>query len=353
MLPISKRPYSPPFSPAENSFLIELVQKHGKILEGKDTDANSLREKNAVWETLCEEFNAKGLVTFRNVTSLRNKWKLMKKEARKEYADHKRYSNGTGGGPPPKELSDLYYSITNITGDVSIEGGKGSPDCDYQLVNQTTGKPTINAFPVTNQVAAKPPINPSPRASHTKHLADSFNDSDLENLLEEVDEEGDNSTYSTNTAIPADTTVWPGSGYTTTMLKKQKSKPLRDVTGGNRGAVSQYQVNIEKKQEVLMLQEGHFRSLQSTQATEKELLELRKTQELELYSLRVNYEKEKHLRETEDFKKRVAREEAMFTADLVERTIKKKRASRLFELKEQKLLLEIKHLGGASNNNNE
>ncbi|KAL1463836.1 hypothetical protein WDU94_015539 [Cyamophila willieti] len=206
----SKRAYSLPFTSSERHFLVELVRKYGHILEGKETGLHSIQQKkNKVWESLSADFNARELVTYRNTASLRNKWKLLKKDARKEFAAIKKYTNGTGGGPPPKEPSDLYTSIIGVTGDVSIEGGKGSPDSDSRLINGPTARPSIN------------PIAGS--SDGGSHIADQWLEEVYEDILDpNLEDDDQNSSFAANT-----NNVWNGSGYSPAMLKQPSTQALR------------------------------------------------------------------------------------------------------------------------------
>uniref|UniRef100_A0A8D8VS76 Regulatory protein zeste n=1 Tax=Cacopsylla melanoneura TaxID=428564 RepID=A0A8D8VS76_9HEMI len=329
----AKRAYSPPFSPSESSFLVEVLRKYAHILEGKETDAHSTLDKNQAWESLSAEFNARGLVTFRNTTSLKNKWKLLKKDARKEFASSKKYSNGTGGGPPGKEPSDLYHSIIGVTGDVSIEGGKGSPDSDCRLINGPTARPTIN-----------------PIAEISQESSD-IEDQLLEEVFEDVwDPNMENDTTNVENSSSAANTnvVWNGSGYTPAMLKQPPNKALRcsQPTGiGKKGRnFDTYRENVEKKKDILNLQEQHFKEVKGAQEAEKESLKTRTAQDKELHTLRLENEKEQHMLFTEEFTTRTKRETAVFQADIQSRFVKQRRDGELFELEKKKLNLEIQLL---------
>ncbi|KAI5692843.1 hypothetical protein M8J75_002173 [Diaphorina citri] len=131
----SKRKYSPRFVDEETLVLIDLIEKYPTI-ECKETDGSSLAAKNKNWKDLTKEYNSRGLAKERNASTLKNKWKVMKKAAKKQYCEFKRHQNGTGGGPPPEEMGDLYKKILRVVGDRIIEGGKGSPDSDFQCVSQ-------------------------------------------------------------------------------------------------------------------------------------------------------------------------------------------------------------------------
>ncbi|KAI5708787.1 hypothetical protein M8J76_003182 [Diaphorina citri] len=135
----SKRKYSPRFVDEETLVLIDLIEKYPTI-ESKETDGSSLAAKNKNWKDLTKEYNSRGLAKERNASTLKNKWKVMKKAAKKQYCEFKRHQNGTGGGLPLEEMDDLYKKILRVAGDRIIEGGKGSPDNDFHETETDRGE---------------------------------------------------------------------------------------------------------------------------------------------------------------------------------------------------------------------
>ena len=98
---------------AEELYLVELIRKHKDDLENKDNSAPSNR-KDRAWEQVELDFQAR-FGNKRDHKSMVNKWSRLKGKAKKDYRIHRQLQQKTGGGPAPKEISELTVIIKEIT----------------------------------------------------------------------------------------------------------------------------------------------------------------------------------------------------------------------------------------------
>lgn len=127
----SKR--SPNFTEEEISLLVELVteEENFKVLkqEGGDLDFN--KRKKGVWVTITNSLNAV-CKNGREKKQITEKWSQLVGAAKKTYRAHKRYADGTGGGPAPpeprahvKRIIELYADTAKFNGVIEEEIGEG------------------------------------------------------------------------------------------------------------------------------------------------------------------------------------------------------------------------------------
>ncbi|KAL1488997.1 hypothetical protein ABEB36_014776 [Hypothenemus hampei] len=87
------------FNKNEIDLLVSLVEKYSSVIECKKSDAVEWTKKNEVWEILTKEFNNHdNIKQRRNSKSLKEKWKNIKKESKKKFANEKLEYYKTGGG---------------------------------------------------------------------------------------------------------------------------------------------------------------------------------------------------------------------------------------------------------------
>ena len=103
------------FSNNEIEVLLTLVEDREKVIESKQTDATSNRDKDVEWQKLAARFNA--LVgSGRTAKQLRMKWDSLKKTTRKRYSSIKNSLYKTGGGPGEGELTKWEERILFLVG---------------------------------------------------------------------------------------------------------------------------------------------------------------------------------------------------------------------------------------------
>lgn len=121
------------FSEYERSLLLTLVKKRQSVIECKRTDVASVKEKEAVWKIIADEFNQK-CDTFRDFGTLRMKSKNMKKACKRKFSEEKRCMINTGGGPSEvSKISTEDWALKDMLGS-QIDGRISNFDSDQQEV---------------------------------------------------------------------------------------------------------------------------------------------------------------------------------------------------------------------------
>lgn len=126
------RSRSAPFNLTESKGLCSVISIHKNIIESKETNENNNQDKTAVWVMVTQEYNALGLGPQRFPQGLLNRWKLMKKNARKEKSFERKDMCKTGGGLPATRKRLLHPSLVDVVlgiiSELSVEGDKNSFD---------------------------------------------------------------------------------------------------------------------------------------------------------------------------------------------------------------------------------
>lgn len=86
----------PNFTTEEKITLIEIIENKKNIIENKQTDGVTIREKEKCWLEISREFNSRCIQANRNVISLKNCWDNLKKRTRKHFAKKRKEIFATG-----------------------------------------------------------------------------------------------------------------------------------------------------------------------------------------------------------------------------------------------------------------
>lgn len=78
---------APNFTAEEKLLLLQMCEVDTIIIENKKTDSVSVREKNAVWEKITNNFNANSLLCQRTPSQLRTLYDNIKQDAKKKYLE--------------------------------------------------------------------------------------------------------------------------------------------------------------------------------------------------------------------------------------------------------------------------
>ncbi|XP_069678796.1 uncharacterized protein [Periplaneta americana] len=106
---------APNFNKYEVEMLIELIQKYKHIIENKKTDGVSLKEKDATWRLIADEFGHLPGVTQRTYVNLKTAYENLKRKARRDSANDKLEKYKTGGGiGGPSKLDEIGERILDI-----------------------------------------------------------------------------------------------------------------------------------------------------------------------------------------------------------------------------------------------
>lgn len=111
-----KRDRSVNFSTSEKSILADIISCpiHKNIIENKKTDGSSIRQKEASWLKVTQEFNSNLCVNKRTVKQLQQAWTNMKRETKKEVANQRMELIKTGGGGYVPPLDDSKMKVLGI-----------------------------------------------------------------------------------------------------------------------------------------------------------------------------------------------------------------------------------------------
>ena len=90
----------------ERNFLLEMISKRKDVLLSRKTDYLTNSNKAGAWEALVQSFHAKFGKRW-SATQIKDQWKKIRINAKKDYSNFARESRKTGGGPPPPEPSNL------------------------------------------------------------------------------------------------------------------------------------------------------------------------------------------------------------------------------------------------------
>lgn len=134
------------FTKKEETLLVTLVKKYSHIVESKKTDSNANKLKNDTWMKISNEFNSCSGEANRSPLVLRNKYLNIKKRSKKRYADEKRYTYGTGGGPAIDFTDSVDETVKEIIG-CQMTGLSSKFDSDsVEVLEEDTSDPNLSHF---------------------------------------------------------------------------------------------------------------------------------------------------------------------------------------------------------------
>ncbi|XP_045510836.1 myb/SANT-like DNA-binding domain-containing protein 3 isoform X2 [Colias croceus] len=114
---MSERKRSPNWYMSEKMLLVELVNDHYDIVESKRTDTASMKQKNAGWVKISEEYNSQTNLVHRTAENLKSQWEVLKKFTKRTI---RLSMTQTEDGPAKPECSDPLFN--RIMAMVSPEG---------------------------------------------------------------------------------------------------------------------------------------------------------------------------------------------------------------------------------------
>ena len=120
-----KRARKPNFSSAECTLILQLAEENLDLLREKFSSTISNKKKNLCWENIGEKVNSLG-VSKKTPSDIREKWRAMRNEARKEMSKDRYALGKTGGGKQSNKSKDNRTFCGRFSG---IEGGIESGKC--------------------------------------------------------------------------------------------------------------------------------------------------------------------------------------------------------------------------------
>ncbi|CAG9763548.1 unnamed protein product [Ceutorhynchus assimilis] len=118
------------WSKAEINLFMNCLLPHINVIENKQTDGVSLREKQTKWKKVHENFIAQNTDQARDLTSLKLKYDNIKRNLKKKIQNNKKQLTKTGGGPPQEEPLLWYEEALYQVLQVSIDGLPSEGDSD-------------------------------------------------------------------------------------------------------------------------------------------------------------------------------------------------------------------------------
>lgn len=103
------------WSEHETIILLEAIEPRYARLFGKFSAKLTAKDKNSLWENIAQELAP------RSVDEIKRKFSKVKSEKLILYSKFKRNSQGTGGGPPPRDPSPVTMKI------IALVGGEDNP----------------------------------------------------------------------------------------------------------------------------------------------------------------------------------------------------------------------------------
>ncbi|XP_048586883.1 myb/SANT-like DNA-binding domain-containing protein 4 [Nematostella vectensis] len=150
----SKR--KPNFSIEEITIITESVAEKKEILNSKLTNSVTNKLKNSVWEEIKDKVNAVGVAP-RSLVEVKDKWKNLLSQAKRENSEFKRERGKTGGGPAPKppsaataKIIEEYQDTPSFSGLIGFETGDSltddleEPSVLVQVEESEVHRPTLH-----------------------------------------------------------------------------------------------------------------------------------------------------------------------------------------------------------------
>ncbi|XP_069672712.1 myb/SANT-like DNA-binding domain-containing protein 3 [Periplaneta americana] len=156
---------APNFNKYEVEILIELIQKYKHIIENKKTDGVSLKEKDATWRKIANEFGHLPGITQRTYENLKTAYENLKTKARRDSANDRleKYKTDGGIGGPSKldeigeRILDIIKPSVPVKSTYDSDAAYGEPITSQGMnsTSSTTGTtaPTLRRMPSPIPVA--------------------------------------------------------------------------------------------------------------------------------------------------------------------------------------------------------
>ena len=110
---ISRKARKQNFSTSEIAVLTEKVEENLSLIQSKFTNSVTNQKKNEMWKKIAEAVNAVG-VAMRTTAEVREKWRNLHSQAKKEFSELAKEQKKTGGGPAPKMPSAFTAKVIDI-----------------------------------------------------------------------------------------------------------------------------------------------------------------------------------------------------------------------------------------------
>ncbi|KAK4877063.1 hypothetical protein RN001_009569 [Aquatica leii] len=130
----SKRDRSSNWSEEEKLLFVTLLQPHKKLLENKQKLYSTNKQKEDCWKEIFENFKLEGYN--RPITRLKEQWRRMKMQAKKNLSVDNKNRKKTGSGSPlTSETTEIDQMVSSIAPHIMIED-VSEFDSDNRLNNR-------------------------------------------------------------------------------------------------------------------------------------------------------------------------------------------------------------------------
>ena len=110
------------FSAREVFVITEQFEQKRSILTSKLNNVVKNSKKNQIWQAITAAVNAVGTAK-RTTQDVKEKWRNLAANARKQLSEYRRESRRTDGGPPPKKPSEATEKILCFLGNTASFSG--------------------------------------------------------------------------------------------------------------------------------------------------------------------------------------------------------------------------------------
>ena len=110
---ISRKARKQNFSASEIAVLTERVEENLSLIQSKFTNSVTNQKKNEMWKKIADAVNAVG-VAMRTTAEVREKWRNLQSQAKKEFSELEKEQKKTGGGPAPRMPSAITAKVIDI-----------------------------------------------------------------------------------------------------------------------------------------------------------------------------------------------------------------------------------------------
>lgn len=124
----------------EKKLLCSLVAEYKRVIENKETNAVSNREKDSAWSAVANKFNSRCYNIRRDAESLRKQWSNMKQVAKKEKAQERISRYKTGGGSASGSATVISEAVSSVIDRRIVAGFDNEFDCDQIEDYESEGK---------------------------------------------------------------------------------------------------------------------------------------------------------------------------------------------------------------------
>ncbi|KAL3086461.1 hypothetical protein niasHS_009459 [Heterodera schachtii] len=119
------------FNKQQGAEIAKFVEEHYDEFFPDNKTANAVQRSRAAWQHLANDLNSRHSGANFSWTQIKDKYKNLKKDVKRQYADEKKYKSGTGGGPAfapstdPDDISTKEAILATFGNSASFQGVPG------------------------------------------------------------------------------------------------------------------------------------------------------------------------------------------------------------------------------------